>query len=382
MKFAWLILRSLRRNRRRNILTSLSIAISIFMFCGLASVAAIPALLLRGPASSRRLVCQNKAGLFFSLPESYARKIAAMPRVNVVQGWELLPSEFRGSADKFFSYAVDPHDMRELWPEWGISAPAAAAFEHQRTAVLVGPDLAHRHGWRVGQQIVVHGNLPSLDVPVNIVGVMAPGTSSTGALNILVLRRDYLESLKGMPGLVAVFWIQVDRITSIDPVIASIDSAFRDSEYQTRTEAEGEFSKNLFSGLASMFTLATVLGVIVVIVVTLVAANTAAMSIRERGREIAVMRAIGFNPDAVLFWLVSEASLIGIAGGLIGGLATWLVLGDLAPPIPGLNQPLPMSTGIIPTGIVLAWLVGIVSAFAPAWVATCRDIVTGLRWIA
>jgi len=131
-----------------------------------------------------------------------------------------------------------------------------------------------------------------------------------------------------------------------------------------------------------MFTLATVLGVIVVIVVTLIAANTAAMSIRERGREIAIMRAIGFNPGAVLFWLVSEASLIAIAGGLIGGFATWLVLGDLAPPIPGLNQPLPMSSGIIPMGIVLAWLVGIVSAFAPAWIATRRDIVTGLRWIA
>lgn len=44
---------------------------------------------------------------------------------------------------------------------------------------------------------------------------------------------------------------------------------------------------------------------------------------------------------------------------------------------PGLNLPLPMSKGIIPTGIGLAWLVGLVSAFAPAWVATRRDIVTG-----
>jgi len=98
------------------------------MFCGLASIAAIPALILRGNAASRRLVCQNKAGLSFSLPESYARKIAAMPRVNLVQGWEVLPSKFRGSADQFLSYAVDPPGMRELWPEWGVSAPAATAF--------------------------------------------------------------------------------------------------------------------------------------------------------------------------------------------------------------------------------------------------------------
>ncbi len=352
------------------------------MFCGLSSIAAIPALILRGDAASRRLVCQNKAGLSFALPESYARKLAAIPRVNLVQGWEVMPSEVHGSADQFLSYAVDPPAMRELWPEWGISAPAAAAFERERTGALVGPELMRRHGWRVGQQIIVHGNFPSLDVPVNIVGVLAPGASSTGPLNILVLRRDYLESLNGMPGLVTVFWIQVDRITSIDPVIASIDTAFRDSEYQTSTEAEGEFTKNLFGSLASIFTLATVLGVIVVIVVTLVAANTAAMSIRERGRELAVMRAIGFNSRAVLLYLVVEASIVAIAGGLIGGFATWLVFGDLAPTLPGLNTPLPMSEGIIPTGIALAWMVGVASAFAPAWIATRRDIVTGLRWIA
>ncbi len=275
MKFAWLILRSLRRNRRRNILTGLSIAISIFMFCGLASIAAIPALILRGNAASRRLVCHNKAGLSFSLPESYARKIAAMQRINLVQGWEVLPSEFRGSTDQFLSYAVDPPGMRELWPEWGVSASAAEAFEHLRTGALVGPELMRRHRWRVGQQIIVHGNFPSLDVPVNIVGALAPSSSSTGPLNILVLRRDYLESVKGTPGLVTVFWIQVDRISSIDPVIASIDGGFSDSEYQTTTEAEGEFTKNLFASLASMFTLATVLGVIVVAVVTLVDASRA-----------------------------------------------------------------------------------------------------------
>ncbi|MGC2443195.1 MAG: hypothetical protein WA409_07405 [Candidatus Binatus sp.] len=42
MKFIWLISKSLRRNRRRNILTAISITISIFMFCGLASIAEIP----------------------------------------------------------------------------------------------------------------------------------------------------------------------------------------------------------------------------------------------------------------------------------------------------------------------------------------------------
>jgi putative ABC transport system permease protein len=381
MKFAWLILRSLRRSRRRNVLTGLSIAISTFMFCGLASIAEIPALLMRGNAASRRLVCSSAAGMAYQLPESHARKISALPRVNRMQAWEFLPSEFSGASDQFLSYAVDPIDVRELWPEWGVSAPAADAFQHQRTAALVGASLMRRHGWQVGQHIILHATIPAPDVPVEIVGVMNPGSSSTGPLNMLAFRRDYYEALKGNPGLVSLIWVQVDRLDSIDPVIAAIDETFRNSEYQTKTEAEGQFTRNIFSSLASIFTLATVLSVIVVIVVTLVAANTAAMSIRERGRELAVLRAIGFNRRTVLIYLVSEASLIAIAGGLLGGLATWLVLGGAAPSLPGVNTPLPMSKGIIPIGIGLAWIVGLVSAFVPAWVATRRTIVTGLRLV-
>lgn len=381
MKFAWLILRSLRRNRRRNILTGLSIAISIFMFCGLASIAEIPALLMRGSAASRRLVCASAAGMGYLLPESYARKISALPRVNRMQAWEFLPSEFTGSADQFLSYAVDPIDVRELWPEWGVSAPAADAFRHQRTAALVGPDLMRRHGWHIGQHIILHATIPSPDVPVEIVGAMNPDSSSSGPRNMLAFRRDYYEALKGNPGLVSMIWVQVDRLDLIDPVIALIDETFRNSEYQTKTEAEGQFTRNIFSSLASIFTLATVLGVIVVVVITLVAANTSAMSIRERGRELAVMRAIGFNASTILICLVSEASLIAIAGGLLGGLVTWLVLGGFAPSLPGVNFPLPMSRGIIPIGIGLAWMVGLVSAFVPAWVATRRTIVTGLRLV-
>jgi putative ABC transport system permease protein len=382
VKFIWLISRSLRRNRRRNILTAISIAISIFMFCGLASIAEIPAMLMRGNAGSRRLVCSNAAGMTYSLPESYTRKISVLPHVKIVQAWEFLPSQFTGATDQFLSYAVDPVDMHELWPEWGVSTAAATTFQQQRTAALVGPELMRRHRWQVGQQIIVHGTIPTLDVPVRIVGELNPGPSSSGPLNMLVFRRDYFESLKGDPGLVTLIWAEADSLSSIDPAIASIDETFSNSEHQTKTDAEGQFTRNVFSSLASIFTLAAVLGVIVVGVVTLVAANAAAMSIRERSRELAVMRAIGFRAGSVLVYLVSEASIVAITGGMLGGLITWLVLGHFAPALPGVNVPLPMSKAIIPLGVGLAWLVGVVSALIPAWFAVRQTIVAGLHLVA
>lgn len=70
------------------------------------------------------------------------------------------------------------------------------------------------------------------------------------------------------------------------------------------------------------------------------AANTAAMSIGERGRDLAEMRAIA---SSVLVYLVLEASIVAIIGGILGGLTTWLVLGHFAPLAPGRNVPLPVT---------------------------------------
>ena len=68
----------------------------------------------------------------------------------------------------------------------------------------------------------------------------------------------------------------------------------------------------------AFFTLAEVLGLIVVITIGLVAANTAAMSIRERRAEIAVMRSMGFTSRLILGLLLAESLIIGLLGGVLG----------------------------------------------------------------
>lgn len=355
------------------------------MFCGLASIAEIPSLLMRGTAGSRRLVSSNAAGMTYTLPESYVRKIAVLPHVKIVQAWEFLPSQYRSADDQFLSYAMDPIDMRELFPEWGISADAAGAFERQRTAALVGPKLMRRHQWRVGDKIIVHGTLPRLDVPLQIVGELNPGTASSGPLDMLAFRRDYYESLRADPGRVTLIWTEVDSLRSIDPVIASIDETFANSEHETRTAAEGQFTRDVFSSLASIFTLAAVLGVIVVGVVTLVAANTAAMSIRERRGEIAVMRSMGFTSRTILSLLLAESLLIGLIGGVLGCGSAYLVLKIFSVSAVGGGGPLgsiQMPVPILVETLIVAALIGLLSAIVPAQSAARRNIVDALRTVA
>src|SRR6266851_2335228 len=129
MRFLHLIWRNLLRHKRRNLLTLISIAISLCLFSALASVAYVPDLILRGNANSLRLVCHNRAGLAFPLPEAYARKIGALPQVRAVQAWNWFGGTYRDTHDQFPNYAVNAGTIGQLFPEWGISPQAAVDFK-------------------------------------------------------------------------------------------------------------------------------------------------------------------------------------------------------------------------------------------------------------
>ena len=64
--------------------------------------------------------------------------------------------------------------------------------------------------------------------------------------------------------------------------------------------------------------LAEFLGLVAVVAIGLVAGPTAAMSIRERRSEIAVMRSIGFPSGVILRLLVGESLIVAVSGGAIG----------------------------------------------------------------
>ena len=121
----------------------------------------------------------------------------------------------------------------------------------------------------------------------------------------------------------------------------------------------------------------------VVFAILLVSANTMAMSIRERTREVAVLKTLGFTQGRVLSLFVGEAVIVALVGGLIGVfIAAGLI--RAASSAPGLEVFL---GGIRVTGptmavaLLVAAFVGFVSAFIPAYNASRGNIVEGLRHI-
>jgi len=380
MKYTGFVFKSMFRSRRRTILTVLSIAVSLFTFSALVSLPAVANQILADSASGLRVACHSKAGVTYSLPEAYKQRIAVTPHVEAVAAQSWFGGIYHEVTDQFPNLAVDAEEAEVMWPDWGVSEEAWKRFRSLRTACLVGPATRSRFGFHVGQQIMLRGTIYPFNLTLNIVGVMG----GKAPPNFMIFRRDYLREAAGQPGFVDTYWIRVDRTENVAQVIASLDEQFSNSSSPTRSESEAAFYGGFLQSSRTMFQLMEILGFIVVVTIGLVAANTAAMSIRERRGEIAVMRSMGFPSRTILALLLAESLLIGLAGGVLGCGAAYLVLKFLwveAPTIVGLGA-IRMPPSILAETIVIAALIGIFSAYVPARSAARRNIVDALRVVA
>jgi putative ABC transport system permease protein len=332
MDFTILILRDLRRNPRRTAMTITSIAVSLFVFCALMSFAKIPDQIRANANNSVRLVCRNKAGLGHGLPQAYTPKILGLPHVVTVSAWNFFGSRYRRPDDTFPTIDVDVQDVEVLWPEWQVPPDALAAFRKIRRAALVAPKLMQRYGWRIGDEVSLFGVQDLIPVTTQIVGVLGPKAPE----DYFIFRRDYLvEIYRQFPHRVKpeydvdLYWIKADNVGSIPSIIAEVDETFANSSYETMTDSEVGFITSFMSSLNMLFTVARFVCVIVLITMTLVAANTAAMSVRERRREVAVMRAMGFGRQRIAGMLIGESVAIALVGGIIGCVARMRHFGRL-----------------------------------------------------
>ena len=220
-----------------------------------------------------------------------------------------------------------------------LSAETEHEFESLRTAALVATNLMKVYDWKVGQTIMLRGTMYPVDLQLTIVGVL----NEEAAGPRIIFRRDYMEELLGRPGTANLFWVKVDRSQSAPEVIAAIDEMFANSANETATETEVALIKNeIGSNLGLMLNGAKFLAAIVMFTIALVAANTAAMAVRERRHEMAVMRAIGFTRNSIVARVLVEGLIVGVTGGVLGCALAYCGF-DLLPHVAGALGPLALA---------------------------------------
>ena len=379
MKYALFVIKNLLRSKRRTILTVLSIAVSLFIFSALVSLPTVANEILSDTASSTRVATHNKAGLAYSIPVAYKQRIQTVPHVEAVAAQSWFGGVYHEVSDQFPNFAIDHEQIDIVYADWNISKESLEQFKKLRTACLVGSETMKRFNLKVGQQIQLRGTVYPFNVTLNIVGALG----GKAPPSFLIFRRDYLEEARGRPGFVDTMWVKVDKASNVPQAIAAIDEGFANSSAETVSESESTFIGGFLQQYRTFFKIAELLGFIVVLTIGLVAANTAAMSIRERRGEIAVMRSIGFTSRTILSLLLTESLLIGVLGGLLGCGSAFVVLkvfsvGSGAGPFGTIRMP-PL---VLTETLIAAALIGVLSAIVPATSAARRTIVDTLRTVA
>jgi putative ABC transport system permease protein len=139
--------------------------------------------------------------------------------------------------------------------------------------------------------------------------------------------------------------------------------------------------------LSSILKAMDLVSAVILVIMTLILGNTIAMAARERNGEYGVLRAIGFLPAHVVLWVVAEALVMGVVGGVLGALFAWplinLAIGNFLEENMGTVFPyFRLEPLMIATGIALAAILAGAAAAIPAWQASKLRVIDAVRRIA
>ena len=365
MRFLNLIAKNALRNVRRTLLTVLSIAISLFLFCALLTV--LTELDRKNEAESAhlRLVVQRATSLTDPLPDSYRQKLERIPGVVLVHPMNFFGGIYRDEKNFFANIATDARTLLRMFPEYQVPPDQAEAFIRERTAALVGRQLADRFGWNLGDRVTLLGTIYPVDLEFTIRAIYTGSDEG-----ILFFHQEYLDEALGRPGIVRTFRLKAESAEAIPRIIAAVDWMFRNTDAETRTETERAFELGFVAMLGNIKGLIVSISTVLVVTILLVTANTAAMAIRERVKEIAIMKTVGFRRRMILALLLTEAAGIALVGGLLGSVGARVFFR---------SRNFLVTQETVGLALAIAVAIGVISAAIPAYRASRITVAEALR---
>lgn len=370
------------RNRRRSSLTVLSIAFSLLLLTLMMTIWRSFYMDQESAQSAQRLVMRHRVSLTFALPMFYRQKIRGVPGVAGV-----VPVSWFGGLYKddkpenfFAQFGTDPDEFLKVYPEFLLPEDQITAWQRDRAGVIVDNELAKKYGWKIGDRITLKGTIYPVNLDLTIRGIYsAPQPTQSVYFHWKYVEEavNFAKDTAGTFGIMAASPQDVSRIAG------QLDDMFRNSPQPTKTESEKAFQLGFVAMLGNVKAFILSISMAVVFAILLVSANTMAMSIRERTREVAVLKTLGFTRPAILSLFVGEAVTLAFIGGLVGAsFATLLVFGMAHSPSGGLflaGMKVTFPTFLV--ALLVSAFVGFVSAVVPSYHASREKIVEALRYI-
>src|ERR1700751_5396402 len=140
------------RNKRRSILTVLSIAFSLLLLTFMMTIWR-GFYIDKGTAqSAQRLIVRHKVSLVFNLPSYYRQKIRSIPGVTHVVNEQWFGGQYKDDKPQnfFAQFGTDPQELFDVYPEAKIPPDQVAAWQKDRAGCVVDSELAQKFGWQLG----------------------------------------------------------------------------------------------------------------------------------------------------------------------------------------------------------------------------------------
>lgn len=383
MRILKLILRNSMRHTLRTLLTIVGIAIAI-MFFGVLRTAVDAWYAGVEASANNRMITRHAVSFIFPLPYAYKEQIARIPGVTNVS----FASWFQGvyiDQNQFFArMAVEAETYFDAFPEFIVDPQQLEAFKRERNATIIGEKIAKEYNLKLGDVMPIEGDIYPGKWEFVVRGIYKPRDEKVDATQMLFhwsyLDERMRQDAPDRAGYVGWYVITIQEPTKSAEIAQAIDAMFHNSRAETKSETEAAFQQSFVSMSGALLTAMNFVSFVIIGVILLVLANTMVMTARERVREYAVLKTIGFTKGHILGLIGGESLAIALVGGLLGIGLTFPLVKFIEAGIPSGMFPI---FAVKPMTVVFAFItavvVGVAAALFPSWRATRTSIAEGLR---
>ncbi len=378
MTIAGFVSKNALRNKRRAALSVMSVAVSLFLFVTLLVVMREFTLPPEDVGASLRIAVRNKVSLGVPLPSRQLQRIEKIEGVAAVTPFTYFGGKFRDKDfTTFAQFAVDPVRFTNVFVDVKTPLIQLETWIKDRTSCLVGRDTMNQYKLKIGDRMKLTGTFYPCDLDLKIVGEYS-GTLDDRSV---FFHHKFLdESLKGND-VVGAWWLRARSAKETPAIISRVNKAFENSSAEVRAETERAFQMSFVSMWGNIKVLIGSIATVVVFTLLLVAVSTMSMAIRERFRELAVLKALGFRRREIFAFILAESFGLAMLGALLGAGGAWMFFHnvDISKISNGIFIYFEVTPKILGTAFLVASLLGVIAAIAPAISVARTSVVDGLK---
>ncbi len=384
MKVLKLIIKNVFRHKLRTSLTVIGLAVAVTAF-GLIQTAVSS--WNSGVASSQvdRLVTRDAVTIINPLPYAYLEKIEQIPGIKQVTYMNWFGGTYIDRSHFFARMAADPNTLFDVYPEYLISKKELSDFQTQGNACVVGGALARQNNFKLGDVITLDGDIYPGKWEFVVRGIYTPKFPSTDATQLFFqwnyLNEKVKQDFPSRGNEVGWYIERIDNAADASRISGTIDALFANSPAETKTETERAFQQSFVSSSSAIINGMQYMSFIIVGIIMLVLGNTMIMSARERTREYAVLKALGFSAKHLIGLILGESLVISAIGGGLGIILTFVAVDGMGEYIPRSFFPVfEVDMTNVMLAVTAVVIVGIAAAIFPIRRALTTKIADGFRF--